>query len=595
MTSLRVLTVEDIKADEDIAHQLSGFWDQAQNQRLNQITRWDETRKYLFATDTRHTSAKSNPWKNNTTRPKLTWLYDKALTSYTKKLLPNDHFFRWKSSPRQHQKVKANVIEHWMVHKLRNKFVSFRSIVGRCLGDWLSTGNAFAGVEYVKKYEQDLITGEKKLVFKGAKPYRISPWFANLDASAEEWNQSMFIHRRLIPKEQFLAFAEDNPDFYNAEAVEKVQLAHSKAFGRDVVDYMVDSNRNIDGVSIYDQWDSGVVEILEYYGAIRNHNDNKYESNQHLIVADRSFLLLKEPNPSFLVEKPIVFSSFRKRPDNLWGMGPLENLVGMQYRIDHEENVKADALDACAYPIRKITGDSTSEKYELKPGAEWYVPLNGDVELIYPDPRVAMFESDILGKERAMEEFAGLPRETAGFRTPGEKTGFEVQSLMSSAAEFPDEKLAEFESNFLEPLLNLLLELNIRNLDQFDLDSIPEEDLKEWGNISLDDLKVDGRIYPIGIKHSAERAQKISKIQGLVQIGASIAPEHLSKFRALEALQEESNLDEDHIIEFGAGLQEQAQLTKMSQLLQQQEQERNPDASAQQVEAAGGKPGEQQQ
>jgi hypothetical protein len=26
-------------------------------------------------------------------------------------------------------------------------------------------------------------------------------------------------------------------------------------------------------------------------------------------------------------------------------MGPLDNLVGLQYRIDHLENAKADALD----------------------------------------------------------------------------------------------------------------------------------------------------------------------------------------------------------------------------------------------------------
>lgn len=588
--SLNTLVVEDLKPDESLAAQVSGFYDFGQNQRINQVAGWDETRNYVFATDTRHTSGKDNPWKNKTTRPKLTWLYDKALTTYVRKLLPNDRFFRWRASPRQGGQEKAKVIEHWMEHKLRHQLVQFRATISKCLGDWLLTGNAFAGVEYIKRFQNDLVSGEEKLVFKGARPFRISPWDGILDASANTWEESFFAHRRLVKKEEFFAFVDANPGVFIQEAVEKVKKSHSQAFGKDIVDYIKEKNRNIEGISVLDQWDSGQVELIEYYGAVRDLDDNTYKGNMHIIVADRTFVLVKEKNPSYLTDKPIVFSSFRKRPENLWGMGPLENLVGMQYRIDHEENVKADALDACAYPIRKITGDSSSERYELKPGAEWYVPVNGDVELLFPDPRIAMFESDILGKEREMEEFAGLPRETAGFRTPGEKTGFEVQQLLASAGEFPDEKLAEFESAFVEPLLNLLLELNIRNIDNFDIESIPPGDLEEWQNITLDDLRIDGRLFPVGIKHSKERAEKIGKIQLLITLGAQLAPEHLSKFRAMEALEEETSLEEDSLIEFGVGLKEQAALAKMSQLLQQQEQERNPDAAASEVTAAGGIP-----
>jgi hypothetical protein len=37
-------------------------------------------------------------------------------------------------------------------------------------------------------------------------------------------------------------------------------------------------------------------------------------------------------------------------------MGPLDNLVGMQYRIDHLENLKADVFDLIAFPPLKIKG-----------------------------------------------------------------------------------------------------------------------------------------------------------------------------------------------------------------------------------------------
>ena len=132
--------------------------------------------------------------------------------------------------------------------------------------------------------------------------------------------------------------------------------------------------------------------------------------------------------------------------------------------------------------------------------------------------------------------------------------------------------------------------MNIRNIDQFDIESIPQVDLDVWKDIKLDDLRIDGRLYPVGIKHSKERADKIGKTQLLMTLGAQFAPEHLSKFRALETLEEEMNLDEDNIVEFGVGLKEQADLAKISQLLQQGEQERNPDASASEITAAGGQP-----
>ena len=52
-------------------------------------------------------------------------------------------------------------------------------------------------------------------------------------------------------------------------------------------------------------------------------------------------------------------------------MGPLDNLVGMQYRIDHLENLKADVFDQIAYPIIKIRGDV--EDFDFEPAARIYM------------------------------------------------------------------------------------------------------------------------------------------------------------------------------------------------------------------------------
>lgn len=577
--TIRTLTVDDLASSEDMAAQVSGFWDVHQTQRLNQVYQWDELRQYIYATDTDSSSGVNNDWKNRTVRPKLTWIYDKMLTSYIQKLMPNDQFFRWKSSGKDENKETARVIEHFMRHKIKNKHVNFREIVASSVSDWLLTGNAFGGAEYIEKKQRSLAKdGEEIVVFRGARPIRYNPIDVNLDASASTWEDSFCITRELIRKEAFFSYVEDNPNAFLPEGVDIIRAGHNKAYNNDIVEYIKQKNRTIDGTTIYDSWAAGITEVLHYHGAMWDPITNTYKSNMHVIVGDRIALLYKGENPSYLYDKPVVFSSFRKRPDNLWGMGPLENLVGMQYRIDHEENLKSDALDACAYPIVKVTGDSGEQDYQVRPGETWYVPPGGDVELVYPDPRVGMFESDISIREQAMEEFASMPRETAGFRTPGEKTKYEVASLLNSAGEHPDEKLAQFESQYLEPLLNLMLELNIRNLSQTDLESIPAGDLEIWNNIKVEDLKVDGRLYPVGIKHSKEAGEKIQKTMAIIETASQIAPEHFNKFKAMKVLEEEMALDEEKLISFGAGMKEQKQLQKVQETLEKEEMRKDPNA-----------------
>jgi hypothetical protein len=86
---------------------------------------------------------------------------------------------------------------------------------------------------------------------------------------------------------------------------------------------------------------------------------------------------LGPPLPSWLGTAPIFHAGWRSRPDNLYAMGPLDNLVGMQYRIDHLENLKADVFDQIALPMLKIRGDV--EDFEYMPAGRVYIGEEGDV------------------------------------------------------------------------------------------------------------------------------------------------------------------------------------------------------------------------
>ena len=124
-------------------------------------------------------------------------------------------------------------------------------------------------------------------------------------------------------------------------------------------------------------------------------------------------------------------------------MGPLDNLVGMQYRIDHLENLKADAFDQIAVPLIKIKG--LVEDFEFQPGERIYTGEDGDVEFLRPESSILQANLEIQELEAEMEIMAGAPREAMGIRTPGEKTAFEVQRLDAAASRTFQHKINAFE------------------------------------------------------------------------------------------------------------------------------------------------------
>ena len=575
--SPRSLTVEDVSEPDDVATGVVEFWTKMEQERQRLVEKWDEVRSYVFATDTTATTANTSPWKNKTTRPKLTWIHDKLLSEYIRNLIPSDNFFRWMGSPRSN-KMKAKAVEHLMTHKLRHPLVQFRKTMAQCLDDFILFGNAFAGVEYVTITTKKISDGSTEIAFKGARPYRISPMDSAIEPTANSFQDSYFAHGVFKRYEKFFQEIDKNPGLYIKESVEKIKAAISRNYGEGVLDYIKEKALKIDGVDFQDAWASGNMHLIEYYGDIYDRKQGRFLPNQHVVVANKTWAIVIRPNDSYTGDKPVVHASWRKRPDNLWGMGPLENIIGLQYRIDHLENAKSDALDYCVYPIRKVTGDSTDLSYPLVPGAEWYVPAQGDVELIYPDPRVLMFESPINAYEREMEEYAGVPRETAGFRTPGEKTAFEVDQLLSHADQHFAEKLLQFESEFIEPLLNLLLELTVRNLTDYEMKSIPEEDMEGWSTLSPSDLKQDGRLYPIGSKHFKHRETRLQKLQQLFTLGAQMAPSHIKPYNALKTIEEESSLEDYGLVSFGGGLEEQAELQQKQKEIQDEMSRKDPNA-----------------
>jgi len=361
--------------------------------------------------------------------------------------------------------------------------------------------------------------GEVTIDYVGPKLVRISPFDIVFNPTAADFKSTPKIVRSLKTLGELKRLIDENPtnNFYK-KVLERSLAARTTVLNSGDERYK-DDGFVADGFSnIRHYYESDYVEILTFYGDVYDKEAGKLHTNRIITIVDRAYVLDNAQNPSWLAGSPVYHAGWRDRPDNLYSMGPLDNLVGMQYRIDHLENLKADVFDQIAYPVLKIKGDV--EDFEFEPGARIYMGEEGDVGYLAPDPTALQADLQIQILENKMEEMAGAPKQAMGFRTPGEKTAFEVQMLQNSASRIFEHKTAHFERSFLEPVLNNMLEIARRNMNMSDLVRSIDEDygVELFKTITKDDITASGKIVPIGARHFAERARRVQSLQQLYQI-----------------------------------------------------------------------------
>jgi hypothetical protein len=509
--------IENIINPHSVAVDIADRWTSWNNSRKPKLEEWKELRNYIYATDTRTTSNSKLPWTNSTTTPKLTQIADNLHANYFSALFPQKRWFRFEAEDQESDtKAKRDVIQAYMDNKVRQS--NFENTTSKILNDYIQYGNCFATIDFVKDYTT-YEDGERVVNYIGPKLVRISPFDICFNPLAPDFDSSPKIVRSIMTTGEIKRkIAESVDNKYMEEIFDRMLVNRSAASGNDI-DVAKSQAFIADGFSsLQEYYESEYVEVLTFYGDIYDQDTGTFHKNRVITVVDRAYILTNEQNPSWLGKSPVFHAGWRERPDNLYAMGPLDNLVGMQYRIDHLENLKADVFDQIAYPILKIRGDV--EDFDFEPAARIYLGDEGDVGYLVPDSTALNADFQIQGLENKMEMLAGAPREAMGIRSAGEKTAFEVQSLMTAAGRIFQHKTAHFERVFLEPILNTMLEAARRNMDYADTIRILNEDtgIFFFEQITKDDIAANGKIIPMGARHFAERAQRVQSITQLYQL-----------------------------------------------------------------------------
>lgn len=566
----KTLDLSDIIKPDQLGITIGNFYVKWDRLRASKVQAWKEVQQYIYATDTTQTSNSKLPWNNKTTLPKLCQIRDNLYANYIATMFPKRKWLIWEGDDQSAQiKDKKDTIESYMSWVIDR--TNFKKEINKLVLDYIDYGNCFATVEWVDGTVE--LPDRSQVGYVGPMVRRINPMDLVFNPLSPTFDESPKIVRSLVSMGEVKKFLEKevrDPDelefakgVYDYLKEYRTTVISSQA----VTDLLVkDELFQIAGFTSYrDYLESNYVEVLTCYGDVYDPHRDTLLENHVITVVDRHKVLTKKPNPSFFGNAPIYHAGWRVRQDNLWAMGPLDNLVGMQYRIDHLENLKADVFDLIAFPPLKVKG--YVEDFKWGPFEQIVVGDEGDVEVMSPAVQALNADMQIDRLQAQMEEMAGAPKEAMGFRTPGEKTMYEVQRLENAAARIFQNKVAQFEQTEVEPLLNAMLEMARRKMSSQTIRVFDNEyEVVRFQELTKSDITGNGRIRPIAAQHFAERANQIQNITQLFQTLLTADPDikmHWSSIKLAKLAEDLADLDTYDLVEPFIRLSEQADAQRL--------------------------------
>ena len=488
--------------------------------------RWEEnceeTMQYLYATSTDDIFNMTRYWDNSTHIPKLTQVRDLLLTLYHDAIFSLPDFVEW--VPYSKETLNTNVrnsLEAFTRQMLDES--EFKDTIDSLLEDYVDFGNAFAMPVWCREVYYGG-NGVNTTIYEGPKLMRINPMDLYFDPTVADFAKAPKIIRSIVSIGELKAMTEDLPE----------DDTFKKAFDR-AIKQRLDIRREIAGVgterlkdqelmiagfsSLSSYYNSDTVELLTFYGDLYDVVDDKMYRNYKMTVMDRSVLLSKEPIMDLGMGCNIIKCGWRDRKDTAWSMSPLDNIKGMQYMIDFLENKRADIFNFISNPTIKTIGDVEMPESNA-PGTEYHCDRDSDVQFMRPDATALQADTYIDRYMFFMEEMAGAPKEAAGFRTPGEKTAFEVAQLNTAASRVFAKQTRKFEREMLEPAINLLLQMFLRKAagKTVQVKVVDEKGVARFDNVNVDDINGAGKFVAIG---SNTYTEKERMAQTLMQLGNS--------------------------------------------------------------------------
>lgn len=512
--------IKELQQPEGLAAAIADKFVTWENSRDKWYRNAKETLENLYATSTRDIYNQTREYDNSTHIPKITQIRDMLITYYLDAMFSLPDYVDWEAYDYDSIDVNTrNTLKS--VAKQMVEDSGFKPTIRELVEDYVDYGNCFATVVNVTDTLGDAI------IYQGPRAVRLDPLNIYFDPLASDFNRSPKIIRSIKTLGELIAESEDLPEDANMYKEALNKAIKNRSMVRDRLaetnaELIKDDMCNIAGFGNWSAYyASDTVELLTFYGDIYNMEDNKLHRNTRIVVMDRSHVLLEEPIKNYGFKSNIFKAGWRDRKDNLWSMSPLDNIKGMQFMIDFLENKRADIFNYISNPMIVTKGDVEMPEY-LYPGCQVGLDVDSDLQFARPDATALQADLYIDRYINLMEEMAGTPREAMGFRTPGEKTAFEVSQLNTASSRLFNEKTRKFELEMLEPLLTLMLRIYMTNPTRtVKIRNQLEDGTVLFEEVNLDQLQANGRFVAMGSNTYTEKARMA---QTVMQIYNSAIP-----------------------------------------------------------------------
>ena len=554
-----------------MADEIVDLWSQFKQARTSWEAEMIELRAYMFATSTNTTENSGNNFHNSTTIPKLSQIATNLRANYNAHLFSNPNWAQFDAFDKDADSLsQRNVIEAYVRTKITRK--NYEGELGKIIDDWI-LGGCFAQQRYVTEFGVDA-NDNKTIVYQGPVLERIAPQDIAFDVTASSFAAARKVIRRVYTFGDIAKMvASDAHSAFTKEILEDIRTTRTSVRASGIANApegvnWKDQTLTRDGFgSMLDYIRSDLVEVHEFYGDMYSVETGEFLENHKITVIDRRVVIEKKAMGTANGTQYLYYATPETRPDNLMGISPLARLVGMQYKLDKLENMRADIFDRIANPIVVERGDVEFYGTRGAPGGRYVTDEQGDVRYLVPDTTILNADFQINNVMAIMEELAGSPRNASGFRTPGEKTKFEVQHLDNGGNRIFRDRTKSFEQSFLEPMLNDMVQLGRENLMETDQVSTTSNEFhtEEFLAITRDTLAVSGHLRARGSTLFAEKANALQNITQLFStpIGQLIGI-HTSKLKLAMALEELGDFKEFGIILKNVGVQEDQETQRLA-------------------------------
>lgn len=537
-----------------------GVWD----------TEIDELASFVFATDTKQTTNSKLPFHNTTTIPKLAHIRNNLVVAYTSQLIPNSQWIQFNADTEAEDTVDLRKVVQGYV-RTKATASELELTVNRLVQDWVDTGVACAQTRYVER-KAPTIYGAQEVVYSGPEAIRIDPRCVFWDATASNIHNANKCIKQIVSLGDLKADAMGAQDILTPDQFQEISnqyREHHSGMAGNASNRMR-TNFQKAGYGDMEQYlSANQVELLTFYGTFYDTMTDTLYENYKVVIANQKFLLTREPASAWASEGGIHISIYETRRNCLVPISPLARVVGMQYKIDKLENLRADVFDRIANPPIVEIGDVTFTGVRGAPGSRYRVVEGGDVKELTQSAQVLLADTQISTTMSMMDDLTGNPREALGTRTPGEKTKFEVQILDQGQNRMFRYNLRKFEIEMLNPILNDYLGLGRKHMATSDIIEVFDGDtikISQFVNVTKEKLGKGGHIKALGASIFSEKANILQTIMLILNgnAGQMLAP-HISRIKLARAIERLGDLEGFDLFTQNIGVQEDADTRQLAQ------------------------------